>query len=209
VNGRVYVMGGHVPGTGGVDHVRFASVAAEGTIGTWMETTALPEARERLAAATDGVHIFVVGGEATTGACVTDVLVGTIANNGEIVSWASTHQSYSGQSPGVAVFANKLYILGGFGCFGGPGGSAAVEIAEIQLDGTLGAFEIGAPLPSERYGLGAVVLGQHLYAIGGDDGNGPVTNVSIANLDGAGAFDSWHAGPPLLSGRFRFGIAAH
>ena len=209
VNGRVYVMGGHVPGKDAVSNVRFAPVAAEGSIGTWVETAALPGApRERLAAATDGVHVFVVGGE-SAGQCATDVLVGTIGSTGEIATWASTGRSYVGQSPGVVVFANKLYILGGFGCAGGSGGSAAVQIAEIQPEGTLGTFTSGAALPSARSGLGAVVLGQHLYAIGGDDGDGPVTDVSVANLDGAGAFDAWHPGPPLPSGRSRFGIAAH
>ena len=210
VGGNVYVIGGQTPGRGPLATVRVATLAANGAIGTWTTTAPLPAARSRLAAATDGAHIFVVGGgSAADGGtpCEPEVLVGTIGPDGAIVDWAKTGQVYAGASPAVAVFAKKLYILGGFGCAGGA--SKQVQIAEIQANGILGAFTTGAPLPSASSGLGAVILGQHLYAVGGNDGTTRVPDVFVANLDSTGGYESWAVGTALPVGRSLFGIAAH
>lgn len=210
VNGRVYVIGGSTPRGGPLSTVRVATLAPEGTIGPWTNNAPLPVGRSRLAAATDGAHIFVVGGipaPGTVGTCEPDVLVGTLGPNGEVVGWAPTGQRVSTQAPAAAVFANKLYVLGGFDCGGGT--SKKVQIAEIHGDGTLGAFTAGTDLPVRRSGHGAVVLGQHLYAIGGNDGDTRVPDVSVANLDPAGVYDTWHPAAALPVGVSYFGVAAH
>lgn len=210
VNGYVYVIGGSTPGTGPLTTVRVAKLAANGAIGAWNDTTPLLAPRSRVAAATDGTHIFVVGGVvplAGIDACNPDVLVGTIGANGTIPSWETAGALPSRTSPAVVVFANKLYVLGGFGC--DTGTLNAVQIANINADGTLGVFTAGAPLPSPLSGLGAVVLGHYLYAVGGNDGTTRVPNVFVANLDSAGGYESWAVGTALPVGRSLFGIAAH
>jgi hypothetical protein len=212
VDGRVYVIGGSGLGVGPIATVRLATLAAEGTIGLWAETMPLPVTRTRLAAATDGTHIFVVGGltalDGGASACVPEVLVGTIGANGEIGDWTPTGQTVSTQAPAAAVFANKLYVLGGFDCGGTT--SKKVRIADIQPDGKLGAFITATDLPSQRSALGAVVLGHHLYAVGGNDGDTRVPDVFFADLDPTtGNYDVWHPGAALPIGVSFFGIAAH
>lgn len=208
VNGRVYVLGGNKPGAGTIANVRFGTLAANGTIDAWTETTPLPQGRARLAAATDGSHIYVVGGSPSAGACSVSVLVGTVGPNGDVPTWRDAGQVLEATSPAAVVFANKLFILGGFGC-GGIGTLGDVKIAAIAPDGTLGAYTKGAPLVAPTSGLGAVVLGQRLYAVGGNDGAAPVPAVHVADLGPNGDYDAWHAGPPLPMGRSLFGIAAY
>ena len=208
VNGFVYVIGGSKPGTGPLPNVRFASLAPEGKIGTWTETTPLPIARSRVAATTDGTHIFVVGGFPPAGgsSCEPDVLVGTIAPDGQIPFWTKTGRVVASRSPAVAVFAKKLYVTGGFDCVTGI--TKTVQIAAIQPDGTLAPFTAGAVLPVERYGHGAVVLGSQLYVVGGNDGTTSVPSVSVANLDANGDYDTWRDTSALPVGLAYFGIAA-
>ena len=209
VNGLVYVIGGSKPGTGPLAKVRFASLAPEGKIGTWTETAPLPVPRSRVAAATDGAHIFVVGGFPPAGgnSCEPEVLVGTIAPDGQIAAWAPTGVTVASRSPAVAVFAKKLYVTGGIDCVTGI--TKTVQIAAIKPDGTLAPFTAGAVLPVERYGHGAVVLGSQLYVVGGNDGTTSVPSVSVANLGANGDYDTWRDTSALPVGLAYFGIAAH
>jgi hypothetical protein len=107
---------GQTPGAGPLANARFARLAPEGKVGTWAETAPLPVPRSRVAAATDGTHIFVVGGfspRASSSSCEPDVLVGTIGPSGDIASWAKTGVMVASRSPAVAVFAKKIYVLRG------------------------------------------------------------------------------------------------
>ena len=208
VNGRVYVMGGsHVgPGAAAVTDAQFAPLGADGVIGSWTGSAALPVGRTRLAAASDGTHVFVIGGRATSG-CADDVLVGTIGVDGNIPVWTSTGQHVATEFPTAVVFANKLYVIGGFDCGGGT--SAAVRIADIHADGTLSPFMLGVELPKGRAGVRAIVVGSYLYAIGGDGGSGPVSDVDVAKLGTNGDFDTWRMASPLPVARSLFGLAAY
>lgn len=211
VNGFVYTIGGGTIGTPALTTVGFASLAANGAVGTWNLTAAqLPVPRSRAAAATDGTHVFVVGGvaKAAEDPCPVseDVLVGTLGPSGDIASWAVAGRiSPPIVSPAIAVFAKKLYVLGGFRC----GTSTSNEVRVIDLDptGRIVAANQGPALPGPRSGLGAVVLGHYLYAVGGNDGLARVPDVYVANLDADGNFDSWHATTAMPVGRSLFGIA--
>ncbi len=206
VNGRVYVMGGSQIGVPAVTDAQFAPVATDGVIGSWTGSAALPAGRTRLAAASDGTHVFVIGGRATSG-CADDVLVGTVGADGNIPVWTSAGQKVATELPTAVVFANKLYVIGGFDCTGGT--SAAVRIADIRPDGTLSSFTAGVSLPNGRSGAKAVVVGSYLYVIGGNDGSGPVSDVDVATLTANGDFDAWHMASPLPVGRSLFGLAAY
>jgi hypothetical protein len=207
LNGFVYTVGGRTVGTPALPTVRFATLAANGTVGPWADSAQLPSARSRAAAATDGTHVFVVGGVPhSAGTCPVsdDVLVGTQGQTGEIVSWAVAGGVAPLTSPAIAVFAKKLYVLGGFGCLGT---STAVTIYDIDPSGRLVKSVLGPALPGPRSGLGAVILGHYLYAVGGNDGSTRVPDVLVADLDAEGNFDSWHVVAAMPVGRSLFGIA--
>jgi hypothetical protein len=208
VNGFVYAIGGRAVGMPALASVRFASLAANGTVGPWADTAAqLPLPRSRAAVATDGTHIFVVGGVPHSAPCPLgdDVLVGTVGPTGDIASWAVSGPVAPLTSPAIAAFAKKLYVLGGFGC--PTGVSSSVTILDLDANGKISAATQGPALPGPRYGLGAVVLGHYLYAVGGDDGDALVPDVFVANLDPDGNFDSWKVATAMPVGRSLFGIA--
>jgi hypothetical protein len=207
VNGYVVVIGGSAIGLPPLATVQTARIEQNGSVSSWKEVAPLPQGRTRVAAATDGTHVFVVGGLGDNASCTFDVLVGTIDANGDIPTWASSGVQYSFRSAAAVVFQQKLYAIGGYRCTP-VGVSKTVQIADIKADGTLAPFQTGVDLPDNRWGHGAVVIGPHLYVLGGDDGTLRRPEVSRADLDGQGAYDSWKTDSQLPQERTLFGVTA-
>lgn len=209
VNGHVYVIGGGVIGAATVRTVSTARLVADGSL-EWTDTMPLPIPRTRLAAATDGKHIFVVGGVlADNPGCSVDVLVGTPDASGAIPVWKSTGMTFSFKSPAAVVVGKRLYAIGGFDVCDGGGVSSKVVSADIGEDGLLGNFQTPFPLLKPRWALAAVAVGPHIYAVGGDDGSLRVATVFRADLAPDGAFmGDWKVDAELPIGRALFGLAA-
>ena len=91
------------------------------------------------------------------------------ANQVWIADWKETN-SFSAPRAGTAsvVVKDKMYLIGGVD---GKNFVNITEYAQIQKDGTLGAWQIGHPLKEERGFMEAVVHGDFVYVVGG--GNGP------------------------------------
>jgi hypothetical protein len=152
-----------------------------GQIPSWSATTSLPEPRafhgmalatpfNALLDTTMAGHIYAIGGIDSTGAPSTTVFRAPVFADRSLGGWTSETSLPQGlHSMGCAVFRSWLYVCGG----AGPGNAAVDESyrARIQLDGSLGPWEMEPSLPMPRaYGVLTQFAGV-LYMVGGDGGS--------------------------------------
>lgn len=90
------------------------------------------------------------------------------ANKVWIADWKET-SPFSAPRAGTAsvVVKDKVYLIGGVD---GKDFVNITEYAQIQKDGTLGAWQLGHPLNEERGFMEAVVHGDFVYVVGGGKG---------------------------------------
>lgn len=139
----------------------------------WRPVNSFHTPRRALAAATDGRHVYVIGGVDGDGHYAKTVEYAPIRPDGMLGPWRPTSALGTGRIYLAAVYLKGyLYALGGGR---GPLGSdntptALVERARIRADGSLGPWRKDAYMTSPRRGLKAVVYKGHIYAIGGYNG---------------------------------------
>jgi N-acetylneuraminic acid mutarotase len=167
LNGKIYVVGGHV--AGGIASGIIESY--DPANGSWDTTlTPMSTPRAHLAVVTDGVYIYAIGGD-TTG------------NNGGVVSTVERYDPSANSwstlasmpSPGsfiVAGVLNGAIVVAGSGGSGGP--SSNTDIYEIASN----TWRPGPPMPAGRTLAAAGVANGGLYLVGG-------------TVNGSPAHDAW------------------
>ena len=176
-NGFLYVLGGEIVG-GGLSDVLVASINADGTIGSWSASTALPEYRLWHTSFAQGNFMYVVGG-VNWDEAFDNVLVASINPDGSVGAWNSTEGPSSGRVLHASVAYNGFaYILGGLDGDFAPTGAALV--AEINADGSLGAWTAITGLPEERFSHTSVAYDGFIYFLGGQYGDATATGTGFA-----------------------------
>lgn len=195
VSDHLYVLGGHAGSgfsTQYLDTVVGAPINGDGGLGTPFEVTSLPTARHSLGAAAYDGRIYVVGGNTGMGS-LNSVLVADVNADGTLGAWTATTPLPTPMltSMGVAVFSNRLYVVGGTGLSSQP--MASVFFAPIQSDGTLGSWTTSTALPSARTSVSAVAWDGYLYALGGYNYTlgGTLTEVLVAPIAADGSVGQW------------------
>lgn len=176
-NRWVHVVGGasddSVPRTG----VHVADVQADGTVGTWTGTTALPAGRafHATVAATpfnsrvsgDG-YLYALGGVETKGGDpVSTVLRAPLGTDGTVGSWspvASLPEPL--HSLDVVIFRSNIYVSGG--ATTGDDAVASVYRAGVDTLGDLGSWRSLQSLPNPRAHHQMTVIGNCLHVFDGD-----------------------------------------
>lgn len=185
-NGFLYVIGGN-NGTAPITSVQVAPINPDGTLGTFVATTALPQGRDGHGGVAYDGHLYVVGGY--TGSSVNSVLVAPINADGTLGAFTTTSNLGAGRDHLGSV------ALGGFlYAFGGRSASRVmndVEVAPINSDGTLGAFVATTPLPSARSGHASALSSGFLYVLGGEPAAGYLDDVQVARLNAPTARATW------------------
>jgi hypothetical protein len=173
----VYVVGGSSDDGVPQAEVGFAVVQADGTLGAWASTSALPAGRSfhGLVAATPfnskvsgNGELYVLGGIDTVGGQpVTMVYRGQLNEDGTIDSWTETQLlPDSLHSLGVAIFRGAIYIAGGATTDNAP--VSSVYRARPDTTGELSAWDQLPALPSARAHHDLVTFGGFLYSVGGE-----------------------------------------
>ncbi len=109
-----------------------------GGLGTFAATTStLPAVRALFASATIGDHVYLIGGHDATFAPLATIDVATVRTDGTLSPFqtASSALLEARQGPSLAILGRRLYVLGG------AGGLTSIERAQINEDGTIGAFD--------------------------------------------------------------------
>jgi len=166
-DGRLYVVGGN-DGQGGSPYasVHHAAVAADHTVGVWLESRDLPAPRHDAGVVVHDGWLWVVGGRETDQRTQRDtVFAAPILPDGALGEWtqpASLAAAAYGQA--AVVRGDRLYVFGGATH---AGGLDSVLSTRLLADGQLGAWASEAPLSARRAYLGLAVLDGTVHALGG------------------------------------------
>ncbi len=129
-NGYLYITGGFTMGAlpTAHNHVWYAEVQENGTIGPWISTAALPSAQYGHPCSAYSEYLYVTGGQ-TAFSYFSSVLEGQILNDGSIDLWSSGDnlpESRTGHCS--CVCQQYLYVLGGVN---GSGNLSTVQYASV------------------------------------------------------------------------------
>jgi IPT/TIG domain-containing protein len=174
----VYVTGGadstYAPRSG----VYHATIQANGQLGAWTSTLALPVALAFHASVVatpfnsrvkGAGFIYVLGGATdASGASTSTVYRGVLDSTGAVTGWASLTSTLPAplHSLAAVIFRGDLYIAGGATTSNAP--VASVYRARIDSTGALGVWQTEPALPFGRAHYGFGQFGEYLYAFGGD-----------------------------------------
>ena len=189
-NDVIYLAGGN-DGNNFQSTVYYARLNADGTIGPWTGTTALPGPSTAHSTVAYNGYLYVVGGNTGT-TCVSTVSYARINADGTLGAWTTTSPlpaARCGNVEAVTVANGVMYAAGGFD---NADVTTAVFYAPVNADGTLGAWQTNASsltVPREYNGLEA--LNGFLYAVGGQadvsgaGGGSDVVEVAALNANGS------------------------
>jgi hypothetical protein len=177
---HVYLLGGVKDRSEFHRESWYAAVGADGTLGTWTETTAMPAAVGGHAVAVVGNRVILIGGRDRTLANLDIVHVGAVAADGTIGAWEAGPTLPGGRFHSVAVVNGRwLYVIGGIET-----GAAIDSVLRIELkdDGGFGAWQEAGKLPAPRSHHAALVHDGALYVLGGLSGD-PMRSSSETHAD--------------------------
>ena len=176
----VYTVGGADPANVAGKAVYRAPVMADGGVGPWSPMTSEPAARayHTVVAATPSTaridttvaaYVYALGGVDAAGATVGTVEFTRVGLDGGLTAWQSTTPLPAAlHNAGAVVFRGFVYVSGGASGTHQP--TASAYRAEVHADGTLGAWQSVAALPTATAYHSMVSFGPFVYVVGGDNG---------------------------------------
>lgn len=202
VGGFLYVVGGNI-GSTCVTTVRYAAINANGTIGSWITTSALPQARCGIvsAGATYNGYLYVAAGFNNSD-LTNRVYYARINANGSLAAWQTnaTNVANAREYLYAEAVGGTLYVMGGQGGLSG-NVQSSVERATINADGSVGAFTAATSMPGPRSYLAGAQASGTIYVLGGGtatSGGTAQSNVWFARPGGGGG-GGGDTTPPVLS----------
>jgi hypothetical protein len=203
-NGYVYSIGGN---NGAADQttVNYARLNADGTVGNFSSTTALPQTERALSAIAIKGYIYVLGG-IHAGTVQSTVYYAHINSDGTLGSWTTSANTLPVALQLVMPAAANGYLY----AIGGTNGSAAdvntVYYAKLNSDGSIGTWTTNANNLSQATAGGApVVANGYMYLFGG---NTSFQKYQYAQLNSDGSTGSWTLSGTVLSSHRQFVSAA-
>jgi hypothetical protein len=162
-SGYIYCMGGGNTSDQS-NGVYYAQIQSDGTLGSWQSTSSYPISTSDMSCATSSGYIYCVGGYFSNAA-----YYAPINSNGTLGSWQLTSTSYDSSSEVNALSCAALsgYVY----CVGGLTTSATlseVNWAQIQPDGSLGAWQPTTTYPTEVPYVSCLAYSNYVYCIGGE-----------------------------------------
>jgi len=184
-NGYIYVAGGYdiVGSSGWLNTVQYASINADGSLGSWVTTTSLSGVRTDLDLAVYNNFMYVVGGSTTGFTSLSTVEYAPINADGTLGSWTATSSLVTARDGLSAIFyKGYLYAIGGYNNVSAAQ-LATVEYASVNADGTLGSWAATTSFTTARSGAPVAVYSGRMYLLGGYTGSAILGDVQYAQID--------------------------
>jgi hypothetical protein len=182
----LYVIGGQ-SSSGSLGSVEVATINADDTLGAFTMVAvgnSLVTARQNHTSAVVGNFLYVIGG-ISNATYLGGIEQASIDADGTLGTFATASSTLVTARYGACsvVIGDYDYVVGGISALGGYVGS--VEQATVNPDGTLGAFATvtGVTLMTPRAYHTCAVIGNSLYAIGGDNSTAILNSVEQATIN--------------------------
>lgn len=193
-NGYTYVTGGRTTST-----VRFAAFNADGTLGSWTNTTAMSVSRFDHGALVYNGYIYVIAGDNL----FPDVDYAPLSATGSVGVWSSTNAPTAGGdffNFSTVASNGYIYVLGG----DGTGGFANdVQYSTFNSDGSLNTWTALGDLPNVVAQHASVINNGYIYVIGGRT----TSSVLFAPINSSGTLGTWTHTTALPEARYDHGAA--
>ncbi|GAC1653299.1 MAG: hypothetical protein NVS4B3_16260 [Gemmatimonadaceae bacterium] len=178
----VYTVGGAADSTNVATTAVFrSSVQSTGAVGAWTTLAPLPVARAYHAMTAASVYtasfdtttttgyLYALGGIDALGKTVSTVYVARLGLDGTTGPWtATTPLPAPVHSASAVMFRGYIYFTGGADSLNNA--TALSYRAPVKVDGTLGAWQAVAPLPTRSAFHALLNFGPYVYIAGGDSG---------------------------------------
>ncbi|KKT77005.1 MAG: Kelch repeat type 1-containing protein, partial [Microgenomates group bacterium GW2011_GWB1_44_8] len=186
-NGYIYALGGD-NWSSYYSTAYFAKINSDGTMGSWTNSTILPDERSRHSSIIANGYVYVIGGYDGS-IVVTTVYYARLASNGSVGSWNTTTLLPLPRDYHTSVVANGyVYVIGGYD---GSSSVSSVYYAALNSDGTVGTWNTTTILPKAFYIHTSTVTNGYVYVFGGYTGSS-LTSVYYAKINRNGTLDSWY-----------------
>lgn len=195
-NGYMYSIGGEDSG-GSLQEVDYAPINANGTLGTWTNTSALTTARSMPGSVVYNGYLYAVGG-AGGGSALSTVEYAPINGDGSVGTWKTTSSmTTTRQNHQAVVYNGYIYAIGGQNNSGT--NLSSVEYAQLNVNGSVGTWQTTTNLPAARQGMAATAYNGYLYSLGGYNGSNSLSEVDYAKINPAGVTSSFASATSLPS----------
>lgn len=182
-NAKIYAMGGYPenPNTGGYSRI---VEEYDPVTDTWATKANLPYAAAYVGAAEINGKIYVIP---ELGSGYYSVQIYDLASD----TWTTgTSIPTSRYFLGITAHNGKIYAIGGFSR-SGPGGTIQNSVATVEVyDPATNTWSSDTSLSVSRYGLGTVLSGGKIYAIGGKQYNSATNFIDVINTVEEGVLDN-------------------
>lgn len=160
----------------------------------WTSTTTLPE--PYIPRAVVGIYggqryIYLVGGKNAAGSAIVTVRRAAITGDGSLSGWQNTTPLPVALYSHAVVASSDgrfLYVLGGWQ---NTTRVKTVYRAEVGANGLLGGWATLTPLPEEIAQQAAVLVGNRIYMIGGQNTNDTHNKVTTTTIRTDGSLSGW------------------
>ena len=185
---RLYFVGGEDAG-GPSAAVYRAAINPDGSIGAWSAASSLPQARSKAALIRTGDYLILSGGNNGV-APVFEVYYAHINADGSLGAWtATTSLPVTLRLHAMTAIGGYAYVLGGDAGRGGIRDD--VYQAQINANGTVGAWTATTPLPATMSEHAAVASDGVVVVLGGLSGTTYRSQVHCASVGVGGALGEW------------------
>ena len=196
LNGYLYLAAGCTSAsdcTSVSSSVQYARLEADGTLGSWSESTnGLPAGRAWGQLESVGDALYYIGGQNAAGAAQTTVYYATTDSGGDIVSWSTASNGLPAARTeiGAGSWNNRLYVVGG------RDGATTFDTVYVSPDLSSGGDVSSAWTTTEsmnvaRSGHTVITYANNLYVLGGHDGSNYLNDVQFAKINSDGSVEDW------------------
>jgi Tol biopolymer transport system component len=166
VNGYLYAIGGNNYSTF-LDSVEYAPILADGSLGPWQTTSALNTPRNGVEAVTVDGYVYVLTGHNPPDGYIANTEYVAVQPDGTLGPWQITSSLNIPRGlPAAITNGDSIYVFGGTTGWG-HNSVAESEVAPVNLDHTLGPWQVTAAMNPDRAGSVAVWSQGYAYVIGG------------------------------------------